>query len=106
LSRFVREGNRLRISGAVTVATVNALLEQCAVAFAADRGQGDLSGSPLEMDLSGVTEADSAAIALLFEWMRQARSQNASLIFTGLPDVLATLAALYGVLDLIPQRSH
>jgi phospholipid transport system transporter-binding protein len=105
LSQFEKNGSRLRVSGAVTVESVNTLLNECTAAFAADRSPADLSGTNLEMDLSGVTEADSSAIALLFEWLRRARGWNASLVFTNMPANLVTLAALYGVVELIPQQS-
>lgn len=105
MSQFEKKGSRLRVSGSVTVESVNALLTECTAAFAADGSPADLSGSNLEMDLSGVTEADSSAIALLFEWLRRARGQNANLVFTNMPANLTTLAALYGVVELIPQHT-
>jgi phospholipid transport system transporter-binding protein len=105
LSQFEKNGSLLRVSGAVTVESVNALLTESATAFAADGSYADLSGSNLEMDLSGVTEADSSAIALLFEWMRRSRGRNANLVFTNMPANLTNLAALYGVVELIPQHS-
>ena len=63
-------------------------------------------GGSLEMDLAGVDEVDSAAVSLLFAWLRQAGENNVSLVFVNLPANLASLATLYGVLDLIPQPAH
>lgn len=60
----------------------------------------------LEMDLSGVTEVDSAAISLLFEWLRHAHALGTSLVFINLPPNLTSLATLYDALDLIPQHTH
>ena len=60
----------------------------------------------LEVDLSGVSEADTVALSLLLEWMRQAQAHNCSLTFTHLPENLASLATLYGILDLIPHSAH
>ncbi len=56
----------------------------------------------LEVDLSGVTEVDSVAISLLFEWVRQARANQCSLTYSNLPANLISLASLYGVLDFLP----
>lgn len=57
----------------------------------------------VEVDMSGVTEVDSVAISLLFEWLRQARESRCDLMYSNLPANLTSLALLYGVLDLIPQ---
>lgn len=90
-------GDSLRVSGAMTVESVHALLAESNAMVAADN---------LQMDLSAVDEVDSAAISLLFEWLRQARARNARLVFVNLPANLVSLATLYGVLDLIPQHTH
>lgn len=105
MAQFEKNGSRLRVSGAMTVESVNALLDESIAAFAADNARAALAGSHLEMDLSGVTEADSAAIALMFEWLRRAYSRKARVVFTNLPANLTSLATLYGVLELIPQQS-
>jgi phospholipid transport system transporter-binding protein len=69
--------------------------------------EGELPvGAPLEIDLTGVSDVDTAALSLLFEWMRRAAVRNCQLTFAHLPENLASLATLYGVLDLIPHRSH
>lgn len=90
----------------MTVESVNALLDESIIVFAADNAMADLSGGSLEMDMSAVSEVDSSAIALIFEWLRRAYNQKAILVFTNLPANLTSLAALYGVLELIPQQSH
>ena len=64
------------------------------------------AGDALEIDLSGVSDVDTAALSLLFEWMRRAEARNCKLTFAHLPENLASLATLYGVLDLIPHSSH
>jgi phospholipid transport system transporter-binding protein len=58
----------------------------------------------LEFDLSGVPDADSAALSLMFEWMRRAQTSHSTIFFTNLPHSLISLATLYGVLEMIPQR--
>jgi phospholipid transport system transporter-binding protein len=97
LSLIESQGNTLRVSGAMTMENVNALLEESDAAFSAGN---------LEMDLAGVSEVDSTAVSLLFEWLRRAHSRNISLVFANLPSNLVNMATLYGVLDLIPQHHH
>lgn len=97
MAQLVKDGKRLSVSGAITMDSVPSLLAEGAVLFV----PGDL-----EIDLGRVDEADSAALGLVFEWLRQAHARNASLVFVNLPANLASLATLYGVLDLIPHHSH
>lgn len=97
MPQIEQNGSRLSVRGAMTMENVGALLDESRSLF---------SGGSLEMDLAGVDEVDSAAVSLLFEWLRQARAQNVGLVFVNLPANLASLATLYGVLDLIPQPAH
>jgi phospholipid transport system transporter-binding protein len=91
------QGNKLRISGAMTLENVDALLSESTSAFTSDN---------MEIDLSGVSEVDSTAVSLMFEWLRQAHSRNTSLVFVNVPPNLVSIATLYGVLDIIPQHHH
>ena len=50
---------RLRVSGPVTLSHVQSLLDQSRQVFIA---------TDLRIDLSGVSEADSSAVALMLEW--------------------------------------
>jgi phospholipid transport system transporter-binding protein len=53
------------------------------------------------LDLSAVTEVDSAAISLLFEWRRAALAARRSIRYVNLPDNLTSLAKLYGVTEIV-----
>lgn len=53
------------------------------------------------IDLSGVSDADSATLALLFDWQRTARAAGHRLQICNLPLGLKSLANLYGVSDLL-----
>jgi phospholipid transport system transporter-binding protein len=97
LAQLIKDGNRIRVSGAMTMLSVPALLDESAAVFVDDN---------LEVDLAQVDEVDSAALSLLFEWLREAHARNASLVFVNLPANLTSLATLYGVLDFIPQHTH
>ena len=82
-----------RVTGPVVMATAGALLESSRKLFA---GSGDL-----EIDLSGVTGVDSSALALLIEWLRQAKAQNHTIRIGSVPDKLRSIARLTGVEDII-----
>lgn len=58
--------------------------------------------SHLQIDFSGVTEADTAALSLMMEWQRRAVLLNSSISFVHVPKALASLATLYGVAEFIP----
>jgi len=87
------EGNACRILGAVTVDSIGGLLREL---------QTHLAGDVDTLDFSGVETVDSAALALVFSAMRQARQAGHTLACTGLPASFATLAELYGVSGLLP----
>jgi len=91
---IVRDGDCFRIEGSLTLRTAADLL-------AAGRR---LFVEPISrVDLSAVTELDSAALGLLIEWLREARAERREIAFLNLPDNLKSLGELYGVLDLLPQ---
>ena len=92
MALFTQQGNQLAIHSAMTVDTVSALLAGV-----------QLSGE-LEIDLKQVAEVDSSAISLMFEWLRLAQSNKAVVSYSNLPASLVSLAALYGVLEMIPQH--
>ncbi|QID18782.1 STAS domain-containing protein [Nitrogeniibacter mangrovi] len=77
--------------GALTLQTVAALRAAAA----------DAVGRSPQVDLSGVTEADSAALALLIELARGVRAGGQTLQVRGMPAGLAALADLYGVSELL-----
>ena len=53
------------------------------------------------VECSGIAAVDSAAVALLLAVRRGARAQGVTLVFTGVPAALATLARLYGVEEIL-----
>jgi phospholipid transport system transporter-binding protein len=57
------------------------------------------------VDLSGVTEVDSAAVSLLLEWRRMAQAASRRIAFVNIPANVQSLADLYGVADLLESRS-
>jgi phospholipid transport system transporter-binding protein len=83
----------LALKGLVTMATAGTLLAE---------GRAKVAAGNLTVDLSGITEADSAALALLFDWIRAARKAGTAISVQGMPEGLTSLASLYGVIELIP----
>ena len=96
---LIRKGNVLLISCPMTVDTVGELLAEGAEIIGA-------GNEPLALDLGQVADADSAGVSLIFEWLRQAQSQNRQLTFLNLPQSLLSLARLYCVLEMIPQAAQ
>ena len=88
-----REGPRMLVSGAVTLANVTTLL---------DEGRRHLAEGVQTVDLAEVSEMDSALLALLLAWLRDAKARDQSIAFTNAPASLVTIARLYGVDRLIP----
>ena len=89
-----REGERLVLSGDVTLANVGTLLEE---------GRRHVAEGAKIVDLGEVNEMDSALLALLLAWVREAAggSGNRALTFANAPESLRTLARLYGVDELL-----
>ena len=59
----------------------------------------------IEVDLSGVKSSDSAALALLIEWIRLARARHVKIVYRGLPDQLISLAGISDLDDLFEDVS-
>jgi phospholipid transport system transporter-binding protein len=88
-----REGARLIVSGAATLATIGGLLEDAVP---------HLREGVSTIDLGEVRELDSSLLAALLGWMRVARAQGGELRIENMPAGLATIAKLYGVDELLP----
>jgi phospholipid transport system transporter-binding protein len=88
-----REGRRLVVSGAVTLANVAGLLEE---------GRRHIDEGVRAVDLGEVTEMDSSLLALMLAWLRDARARGRELAFANMPESLQTIARLYGVESLLP----
>jgi phospholipid transport system transporter-binding protein len=84
---------QFRIEGAVNFATVPELLRV---------SEGAFRDCPtLELDLAGVTHADSAALALLLLWMERAQRGGASIRFRNTPEQLLGIARMSDVESLL-----
>lgn len=86
-------GDRLRVSGPMTIESAAALMAE---------GETAVRGGAAVIDLSQVEDADSSALAVLFGWLRAAAGRNPGLTIVQPPESLRSLATLYGVADLLP----
>ena len=63
-----------------------------------------ITPDPLVLDFAGITRCDSAALALLLEWIRLARRQEAKkVIYRHLPEQLLAVARVSGVENLLSR---
>ena len=86
----------MEVSGPLTLAHV---------AGALGEGNEAIRQGVRSVDLKGVEELDSSALALLLAWLREAKKRNTALSFTNLPQGLTTIAELYGVSELLPAAA-
>jgi phospholipid transport system transporter-binding protein len=62
-----------------------------------------------QIDMTPLQIVDSAAVAVMLAWQRQAQSLNRSLQFLGVPASLMSLISLYGLTDffkVVEAASH
>jgi phospholipid transport system transporter-binding protein len=91
---ITQEGNRCTVKGPVTMANAKTLL---------DGGLWLFSQGAEVVDFEKVTELDSALVSVMLAWVRDARKNGRKLQFIHLPKNLESLAATYGVLEMIPR---
>lgn len=96
--RLERADGVVRVSGDLTFATVTALWRDSQPLLGA-------GGARLQIDLAGVGHADSAGLALLVEWLRNARTAGVELVFQAVPAQLLAIASASGVDRLLPLQS-
>lgn len=79
---------RYRVSGVLDAVTVPGLLRESV------QRMFTASGAELQIDLGGVKESDSAGLALVLEWLRQARHRSQKIRFANVPRQIAALARI------------
>ncbi len=83
--------NYFMLEGDVSKDTVPALVESGWAQLAAS------SAARLTIDFSAATQADSAALAMLLEWMKRAQSISKPLVFVSFSAELKALAIVCGI---------
>ncbi len=86
-------GDHLEVSGAMTLPGASALLAA---------GVAALNDTETVFDLSTVEVVDSSSIAVIFGWLRQAKTEGKTVRIVNPPQDLLSLATLYGVTELLP----
>jgi len=89
------QGTTIQVSGPLTVSTVAGVLAQGRAALSARATQAT------RLDLGGVSASDSAGLALIVDWMRTARAHGVPLSLQGVPEQLASIAAISGLESLV-----
>ncbi|MDT8310738.1 MAG: STAS domain-containing protein [Methylophaga sp.] len=89
----------LRVSGDLTIDEVPDYLKQSEVLFS--------QLTVLRIDLSAVSRSDSAGLALLIRWMREASASGKDIIFEQMPAQMLAMAAASGLDTILPlQAKH
>jgi phospholipid transport system transporter-binding protein len=89
--------NSLRVSGDLSFKTVPEFVSSNKNLFS--------SANSIDVDLSNVSRADSAGVALLIEWQRQAQKQKKSICFINIPSQMLSIVRLSGVDDLLSLKN-
>ena len=82
-----------RLEGPISFATVPGLLEKSVAAFA--------GLAELDVDLAGVSHADSAGLALLLLWLERAKRAGQSIAYHNAPEQLVGIARISDVEKLL-----
>lgn len=86
--------NTVRVEGELDADNVPTRLRQSADWFGRDR--------ETIIDLDGVTHSDSAGVALLLEWTRDAQTAQGTLSFINAPPQIRAIIDFCGLNDVIP----
>jgi len=93
---FYVDGARWRCRGALTMDSSAAVLKESESFSLPSSGV---------IDVSGLDEADSAALAVFMALARRAESEGKTLQFEATPEALRTLAHVYGVDSLLALQA-
>lgn len=86
-------GDRLAVSGSLTIPQASSLLAQ---------GAGYAATRDALFDLAGVGHVDSSGIAVILGWMRAAQKAGRTMTVANAPAALRSIAQLYGVEEILP----
>jgi phospholipid transport system transporter-binding protein len=89
----ILDGERSRVTGMLHFTTVSALLKAGTDAI--------INGRAAVIDLAGVTASDSSGLALLIEWLSEAKAANRTLRYENVPSQLYQLSRLSEVEELL-----
>jgi len=90
------DNNVVRLAGELSYSTVNDVLGETDTMFE--------SLSSLDIDLADITRGDSAGLALLVHWIRQANTSTKQLVLHNVPAQMLAIAAASGLDELLPIK--
>lgn len=99
-TRLEFDPDRMRVRGAVDFATVVALEQQ------GEQWLRDEAPALCHLDLSEVTQCNSAVAALLLSWLRTARAVGKELTIENVPESLRGQIDLAGLEDVLPAPTR
>ena len=89
------DAHQFALSGELTMQTVPAVARDSQSLISNMRGE-------IKINLANVVRADSAGLALLIDWLRQAQRYEFKLEFEHLPEQLMQIARLSELQELLP----
>lgn len=89
-----RAGDTVSVAGTLTITTASAVLAAASECF-------DVDSRLLNVDLSGLQQVDSSALAVLLEWLRRAARSDQQLAFRDVPERLKQLAQISELEDVL-----
>ncbi|MDH5181583.1 MAG: STAS domain-containing protein [Gammaproteobacteria bacterium] len=94
-ARIEKQDNRLNVIGELNSQTVPKLWRESSAVIKS-------AGENLLFDLQGVSRSDSAGVALLIDWMRQARACALEIRFRNLPEQMLDIIKVSDLESVIP----
>jgi len=86
-----------RVEGDIDLSSVEALLSEVDALWQ--------QGAQRVVDLGQVKRIDSAGVALMLEWLRQAKQRNVTLRYRNVPRQMLSIATVCGVHEMLPVES-
>ncbi|MCW9012656.1 MAG: STAS domain-containing protein [Gammaproteobacteria bacterium] len=85
---FKQQDGQLKLAGVLDFHSVADLLKG---------DQSWLQGDQISIDLTEITQTNSAGLALLLEWMKMAQQKGLQIKYHSVPEQLLVIARAYGV---------
>ena len=92
-ARITVQGDRWMLSGEIDFDTVPSLLAHPGANMVRDRH--------VQVDLAEVTRVDSAGLAMMVEWLREAQDKGLGISFNNVPEQLQSMARICGLEDIL-----
>jgi phospholipid transport system transporter-binding protein len=94
--QFDADSQVYRVSGEMTLASAREVQAETRNLFA--------QAAKMDIDLAHVTRADSAGLALLVSWMRQAKQAEKTISFQHVPSQMLAIAKASGLDEILPLK--